>query len=307
MNLRTWLVVAVVHVYSVRCFLFSSASRKTDSCSRLVFTCPPMCFVRSNAGCTCKCTNQANPMANPNFDPSNPGGSMVQPSINPANPLGHYIPGLQPCSSDWMNCHSPCAPAIDYKTGCPHCQCPQSPTSSIVTTGSGGASAPILTNPAKPIVSTIAPTTQKINPTTKSGNTMAPNVPTTQPNTPTLSTTTGNAVVTPAVMNPSTTLGNPRTTPAMSSTTSTYPTSLQTSSTPIAGPVTTPKISIPVVQTTPHPPTQAPPTTVAPSTTMATVVCPGVFNCVADCFAGYKSDANGCPLCECEPLPTGFP
>ncbi|XP_060074758.1 mucin-2-like [Ylistrum balloti] len=287
-------------------FLFSSSS-KSDSCSNLIFTCQPLCFKRSSTGCTCDCTNQANPMINPNFDPSNPSGSMVQPSDNPANPSGPYIPGSLQCSNDWMNCHSPCSPSIDFKTGCPHCQCPQSPTPSSPTMSTPSTdptkttpttpSGPRRTTPTTPTGPTSTTTLITQSTSYQPSKTKSPTVSTASQSTTVIPTTAALHSVTATT---STVSSSPSTTMFPVSSTS----SSLLSNTPAS---TTPNVVLPVVQTTPHPPTHAPTSTLAPSTTMTTIACPGIFSCFKDCFTGYKSDANGCPLCECEPLPTGIP
>lgn len=66
-------------------------------------------------------------------------------------------------------------------------------------------------------------------------------------------------------------------------------------------------VSFPVHLTTPHSSATPTTTTRPPSTTLHRIVCPGVFNCSKTCYTGYRLDSQGCPLCECAPLPTGLP
>ncbi|XP_033725841.1 uncharacterized protein LOC117315655 [Pecten maximus] len=42
--------------------------------------------------------------------------------------------------------------------------------------------------------------------------------------------------------------------------------------------------------------------TVVPGSTLDNVIimCPGIFDCDTVCMTGYQTDANGCPICQCE-------
>ena len=127
---------------------------------------------------------------------------------------------------------------------------------------------------------------------------------TSQPSPATSHVTTGGSgpVTSNVPINPATSAV--KTTNIPTTTTTTTPTTRTSTQTTQTTPTTkmTFNTQLPNIATTPSA-TSLPSTT----TTQAAFICPGIFNCSLDCYAGFVMDSKGCPQCQCAPIPTDLP
>ncbi|KAL3886651.1 hypothetical protein ACJMK2_026631, partial [Sinanodonta woodiana] len=257
---------------------------ENKTCEDYLHDCLPDCINFDSSGClVCRCgSNTKLKQRDSNgciacscgtgFDPSHPE-HMPNLLDSQTGSQPQQSGGSQPggCTTDWMKCA--CPTYIDPSSGCIVCSCDQQTTKKGVTTPSSYMTSAQLQSTAL----------QQTN-----GQTNIPIIPSVN-------------------IFPSSSLY-----PQMSSSALTQPTS--SSSAPsftdhsTIGPKTTVfDTKLPVLATTPQPSGGLSTSTRATTTTMAAFQCPGVFNCTKDCYTGYKMDSNGCPLCECAPMPTDLP
>ena len=138
-----------------------------------------------------------------------------------------------------------------------------------------GTNAPKMTSQSNPVTSHV---------TTGSSGLVTSNVP----------SNPATAAMKATYLPTTTTIATTATTTTKAQTTPTAPTTKMTFNTQLPNIVTTPA---------PSSATSLPPTT----TTQAAFVCPGIFNCSLDCYAGFVMDSSGCPKCQCAPIPTDLP
>ncbi|XP_048749528.2 uncharacterized protein LOC125661531 [Ostrea edulis] len=296
-------------------FLFTiSKNNPLGSCSPN-FLCPPMCLQKTASGCKCDCGN---------MDPSHP--EKLGTNVNQQPQSGGY--GTQigvGCSSNWMNCRAPCATAVNPTSGCVECNCPQVTTPRPLTTQPHHSTTSYRsTHPTQ--TSTSSTMTSIVTTQTPTTNSQSSSSKRTQPaSTQSLSTSnTPSASSTSVFTTSSTTVNSCQNTitcilsctngfvidptpapdgcPGCSCKTAQTALTTNTPNTSMFKTVSFPvRYTISPSVTTPTTPTRP------PSTTLHKIVCPGVFNCSKTCYTGYRLNSQGCPLCECAPLPTGLP
>nr|XP_022311799.1 mucin-5AC-like isoform X2 [Crassostrea virginica] len=303
-------------------FLFTITKNNALGSCQPNFLCPPMCLKSTPTGCQCDCSN---------MDPSHPEHLGGSPNQQP-NSAGYGVQNGGGCNTNWMNCQAPCAAAVNPTSGCVECNCPQvittqpsivqSSTISTMTSSKQPTTSPPLTTQFKTSQSTTtsSPPSSTSIPVTTSKTSTAPITSKTASSARTpISTTSSSSSMTTSTANscqgaiqcimsckngfiidpipaPD---GCPKCTCKTAAATTTVN---NTPSTPFQ------TVSFPVHLTTPHLTMTPPTTTTRPSsTTLHRIVCPGVFNCSKTCYTGYRLDSQGCPLCECAPMPTGLP
>lgn len=316
-NALTWALL----FSTLEAFLFTINKNNALGSCEPNFLCPPMCLKTTLTGCECDCSK---------MDPSHPehlGGSSNQQSSQ----TGYNIQNVQNgggCNTNWMSCQAPCAAAINPTSGCVECNCPQAmtlqPASTQSTTTTGTTSHVVTTKQpltSSPVITQQKTTQMPTTPTPQTSPTRTTQLQTTQASSSSSSSTLSSTKSLTTSSNPSCQgaiqciLSCPNgffidPIPAPDGCPRCFCKTAQTSTpTSSRNPSTTQfqTVSFPVHLTTPHS-SATPTTTTRPtSTTLHRIVCPGVFNCSKTCYTGYRLDSQGCPLCECAPLPTGLP
>ncbi|XP_052694923.1 uncharacterized protein LOC128173244 [Crassostrea angulata] len=303
---------------TVEAFLFTINKNNALGSCEPNFLCPPMCLKTTPTGCECDCSK---------IDPSHPehlGGNSNQQSSQ----TGYNIQNGGGCNTNWMSCQAPCAAAINPTSGCVECNCPQAmtlqPASTKSTTSTGTTSHVVTTKQPltpSPVITQQKTTQMPTTPTPQTSTTRTTQSQTTQASSSSSSSTLSSTKSLTTSSNPSCQgaiqciLSCPNgffidPIPAPDGCPRCFCKTAQLSTSTSSGNPSTTQfqtVSFPVHLTTPHSSATPTTTTRPPSTTLHRIVCPGVFNCSKTCYTGYRLDSQGCPLCECAPLPTGLP
>ncbi|XP_062605416.1 mucin-5AC-like [Saccostrea cucullata] len=244
-------------------FLFTITKNTALGSCQPNFLCPPMCLKKTTSGCDCDCSN---------MDPSHPGNLGGNPNQQ-MNSGGQVTLIGTGCNTNWMNCRSPCAAAVNPTSGCVECNCPQIMTSSPVTQSQPVTTSYRSTASQSPKSSTITSAATTKGTTSRVSSKMTSRTPST-------------------------------TTTTQSFTTSQKTTTSQPTTTKITTQSTTQTLSSKRISTT-----AAPPFAVSSaSSTKTTNSCPGAIQCILGCKNGFVIDPipgpDGCPSCSCKTVPT---